>query len=121
MRVIVHIDLDAFYAQVEMRDNPILLGKPVAVTQYNKYQGGGIIALSYEAKWKGVKRGMRGDEAKKVCPELNVVQVQTANNKADLSKYRTAGTDVFEVCGKMARTVERTSIDEAYLDVTGMQ
>ena len=50
MRVIAHVDLDAFYAQVEQQHDPTLAGQPVAVVQHNSYQGGAIIALSYEAK-----------------------------------------------------------------------
>ena len=64
-RCVIHVDLDCFYVQVEIRDNPSLKNRPVAVVQYNQWQGGGIIALSYEAKAAGVKRSMRGEEAKK--------------------------------------------------------
>ena len=59
MRCIVHVDLDCFYVQVERSKNPELKDVPCAVVQYNKWQGGGIIALSYEAKAAGVKRSVR--------------------------------------------------------------
>lgn len=116
-RCVIHVDLDCFYVQVEVRDKPSLEGLPVAVVQYNQWQGGGIIALSYEAKAAGVKRSMRGDEAKKKCPGIVLVPVRVANEKADLTRYRRAGSEVFAECAKFG-TIERTSIDEAYLDLT---
>lgn len=65
VRVIAHVDLDCFYVQVEQRKRPELRGKPAAVVQYNSWKGGGLIAVGYEARKFGVKRSMRGDEAKK--------------------------------------------------------
>ena len=56
--------------QVESRLDPSLVGVPMAVVQYNSWQGGGIIAVSYEARAHGVTRNMRGDEARKKCPEI---------------------------------------------------
>jgi len=98
--------------------NPELLKVPCAVVQYNKFQGGGIIALSYEAKARGVRRSMRGNDARVVCPDIRLVTVPTANEKADLTRYRNAGSSVFEVCARHSDLCERTSIDEAYLDIT---
>eukprot|EP00201_Polytomella_parva_P011870 CAMPEP_0175055644 /NCGR_PEP_ID=MMETSP0052_2-20121109/10203_1 /TAXON_ID=51329 ORGANISM="Polytomella parva, Strain SAG 63-3" /NCGR_SAMPLE_ID=MMETSP0052_2 /ASSEMBLY_ACC=CAM_ASM_000194 /LENGTH=600 /DNA_ID=CAMNT_0016320529 /DNA_START=140 /DNA_END=1939 /DNA_ORIENTATION=+ len=117
-RVIAHIDLDAFYTQVEMKLNPSLRGKPVAVVQYNPLDrdalkfalrpehnrispnsNGGIIAVSYEARSRGVKRNMPGREARKICPELILVQVPTAFGKADLTIYREAGAQVASILG----------------------
>eukprot|EP00924_Labyrinthula_sp_SR-Ha-C_P002802 augustus_masked-scaffold_13-processed-gene-7.55-mRNA-1 protein AED:0.06 eAED:0.06 QI:0/-1/0/1/-1/1/1/0/494 len=117
-RVVVHVDLDCFYVQVERHFNRALEGKECAVVQYNPYMGGSIIALSYEAKAAGVKRSMKGDEAKKVCPGIELVTVPVKYEKADLSKYREAGSKVFLVCKRMADIVLRASIDEAYLDIT---
>ena len=127
---IVHIDLDCFYVQVERRRDPSLNGRCVAVVQYNNrrgalpgevsYKGGAIIALSYEAKAMGVRRHMRGDEARKVCPEIVLVTVPVRNEKANLVHYREAGTDVFSRFSESGVRCERTSIDEAYLDVTEM-
>jgi len=79
-RCIVHVDLDCFYVQVERKKNPELRGVPCAVVQYNKWQGGGIIALSYEAKAAGVKRSMRGKEAKTCCPDIRLVTVRLNNH-----------------------------------------
>ena len=77
--------------QVERKRRPELIGKPCAVVQYNSFQGGGIIALSYEAKAMGVKRSMRGAQAKEKCPEIQLVTVDVKREKADLSAYREAG------------------------------
>lgn len=115
----MHVDLDCFYVQVERRKDPTLIGVPCAVVQYNAWKGGGIIALSYEAKAAGVKRSMRGEEARKLCPGIRLVTVPVKNKKADLTRYREAGSEVFRICGEFQGAVcQRTSIDEAYLDVT---
>ena len=93
-RTIVHVDLDCFYVACERQRNPRLVGRPCAVVQYNKWKGGAIIALSYEAKARGVKRNMRGDQAKKICPGIELVTVRVKNQKADLEYYREAGERV---------------------------
>lgn len=77
-----------------------------------------IIALNYVAKARGVKRSMRGDEAKKQCPELELVRVPVIRGKADLSKYRNAGKQVAAVLQKFTPLMTRASVDEAYLDLT---
>ncbi|XP_031098658.1 DNA polymerase eta isoform X2 [Ipomoea triloba] len=142
-RVIAHVDMDCFYVQVEQRKQPSLRGQPTAVVQYNSWQGGALIAVSYEARKFGVKRSMRGDEAKQVCPEIQLVQVPVARGKADLNTYRNAGSEVkktfkhlsvfklvvccecvfmafSQVVSILARKgiCERASIDEVYLDLT---
>jgi len=141
-RVIAHLDLDAFYAQVERALDPSLRGRPVAVVQYNPFEQGGVksmsaqdvrarvldrgakdfenhslIAVSYEARACGVKRQMRAGEAARLAPECVFVQVPTRRSKADLTSYRDAGAKVAQVlaCGGV---IERASIDEAYLDLT---
>ncbi|XP_072952423.1 DNA polymerase eta isoform X1 [Typha angustifolia] len=116
-RVIAHVDMDCFYVQVEQRRNPELRGLPTAVVQYNSWKGGGLIAVSYEARKFGVKRSMRGDEAKKICPSIQLVQVPVAHGKADLNIYRAAGSEVIEILA-MRGKCERASIDEVYLDLT---
>lgn len=133
-KVLAHVDLDAFYAQVEaLRDSDRLRGKPLGVVQYNPYgdlktlspdddrllhsSNGSLIAVSYEARAFGVKRNMRGGEARTLCPELQLVQVPTAHGKADLTLYRQAGKRVLDVLSRRARC-ERASIDECYLDLT---
>ncbi|KAI3747256.1 hypothetical protein L6452_09709 [Arctium lappa] len=116
-RIIAHVDMDCFYVQVEQRKQPHLRGLPTAVVQYNSWKGGGLIAVSYEARKDGVKRSMRGDEAKKVCPQIQLVQVPVARGKADLSIYRNAGSEVVSILARKGRC-ERASIDEVYLDLT---
>uniref|UniRef100_A0A0E0N2N4 DNA polymerase eta n=1 Tax=Oryza rufipogon TaxID=4529 RepID=A0A0E0N2N4_ORYRU len=116
-RVIAHVDMDCFYVQVEQRRNPELRGQPTAVVQYNDWKGGGLIAVSYEARKFGVKRSMRGDEAKMVCPSINLVQVPVARDKADLNVYRSAGSEVVTILSTKGKC-ERASIDEVYLDLT---
>uniref|UniRef100_A0A2C9JKM7 DNA polymerase eta n=1 Tax=Biomphalaria glabrata TaxID=6526 RepID=A0A2C9JKM7_BIOGL len=117
-RIIALIDMDCFYVQVEQRFNPSLKGKPCAVVQYNAWKGGGIIAVGYEARAFGVTRPMRGDDAKAKCPDIQLIKVPEARGKADLTRYREAGAEVISVFSKYCSSVERASIDEAYLDVT---
>lgn len=115
------LNIAGFYCQVEEQLNPALKGKPIIVQplQYDDYGGGGIIALNYVAKARGVKRSMRGDEAKKVCSDLELVRVPVVRGKADLSKYRNAGKDVAAVLQTFTPLMTRASVDEAYLDLTG--
>ncbi|XVF46076.1 hypothetical protein PTKIN_Ptkin02bG0259000 [Pterospermum kingtungense] len=116
-RVIAHVDIDCFYVQVEQRKQPQLRGLPTAVVQYNEWKGGALIAVSYEARKCGVKRSMRGEEAKEVCPQIQLVQVPVARGKADLNGYRNAGSEVVSILSRRG-TCERASIDEVYLDLT---
>ncbi|XP_022006937.1 DNA polymerase eta isoform X1 [Helianthus annuus] len=116
-RIIAHVDMDCFYVQVEQRKQPRLRGQPTAVVQYNSWKGGGLIAVGYEARKDGVKRSMRGNEAKKVCPQIQLVQVPMARGKADLTIYRNAGSEVVSILARKGRC-ERASIDEVYLDLT---
>ncbi|XP_068654580.1 DNA polymerase eta [Aristolochia californica] len=116
-RVIAHVDMDCFYVQVEQRKQPELRGLPTAVVQYNSWKGGGLIAVSYEARKHGVKRSMRGDEAKEICPSIQLIQVPVAHGKADLNSYRHAGSEVVSVLARKGKC-ERASIDEVYLDLT---
>ncbi|XP_076463928.1 DNA polymerase eta-like [Babylonia areolata] len=117
-RAVVLVDMDCFYVQVEQRLNPALKGKPCAVVQYKTYRGGGIIAVGYEARAFGVTRNMMGDDARKVCPDIQFARVPEVRGKADLTKYREAGAEVIEVMSQFSSCVERASIDEAYLDLT---
>ncbi|XP_060847284.1 DNA polymerase eta-like [Rhopalosiphum padi] len=119
-RVVALVDMDCFYCQVEVQHDQSLIGKPVAVVQYNSWRGGGIIAVNYEARAKGVNRHMRGDDAVQACPDLNLVRVKELHGKADLSKYRTASQKVFEVLSEFSSCVQRASIDEAYVDLTSV-
>src|SRR5439155_11525095 len=106
--VILHADLDAFYAAVEQRDDPRLRGRPVIVG------GGVVLAASYEAKARGVRTAMGGTQARRLCPEAIVVRPR-------MSAYSAASKAVFEVFRDTAPLVEGLSIDEAFLDVHGMR
>jgi DNA polymerase IV len=105
---ILHADLDAFYASVEQRDNPRLRGRPVIVG------GGVVLAASYEAKARGVRTAMSLTEARRLCPSAIVVQPH-------MSAYSKASEAVFEVFRQTTPLVEGLSIDEAFLDVRGME
>lgn len=85
-RVVVLIDMDCFYCQVEEKLNPELKDKPIAVVQYNPWKGGGIIAVNYVARAQGVTRGMRGDQAKEKCPDIELPSVPCQRGKADITK-----------------------------------
>lgn len=79
-----------------------------------------LIAVNYEARKFGVKRGMRGEDAKNVCPEFHTFYVQAKRGKADLTKYREASLKIFDIILKHCPIVEKASIDEAYLDLTDL-
>ncbi|XP_046965070.1 DNA polymerase eta isoform X2 [Vanessa cardui] len=117
-RIVVLIDMDCFYCQVEEKLNPELKGKPIAVVQYNPWKGGGIIAVNYVARAMGVNRHMRGDDAKAKCPDIQLPSVPCKKGKANISKYRDAGIEVAKVLQRFTTLLERASIDEAYLDIT---
>ncbi|XP_074435900.1 DNA polymerase eta isoform X1 [Larus michahellis] len=117
-RVVALVDMDCFFMQVEQRLDPQLRGRPCAVVQYTEWQGGGVIAVSYEARAFGVSRGMWATEARAMCPELALARVPQARGKADLTRYREASVEVMQVLSRFA-AIERASIDEAYLDLTG--
>ncbi|KAG8466934.1 hypothetical protein KFE25_008313 [Diacronema lutheri] len=132
-RCIAHVDMDCFYCEVERQRNPRLRGVPMAVLQYNprdprtvraeeerifNESDGSIIAVSYEARAKGVTRIMRGKEARRQCPELVCVQVPVAYSKADLAIYKEAGRTVIDVLARFGESVFRASIDEAYVDIS---
>ena len=103
---ILHADLDAFYASVEQLLDPSLRGKPIAVG------GGVVLAASYEAKQYGVSGGMSGFRAKQLCPGLQFVG-------GHFKEYQRLADQVMDVLGDMTPWVQRISIDEAFLDITG--
>jgi len=105
---ILHADLDAFYASVEQRDDHRLRGRPVIVG------GGVVLAASYEAKARGVRTAMGGTQARRLCPQAIVVPPR-------MSAYVEASKAVFEVFEETAPLVEGISIDEAFLDVRGLE
>jgi DNA polymerase-4 len=104
---ILHADLDSFYASVEQRDNPRLRGRPVIVG------AGVVLAASYEAKARGIRTAMGGGRARRLCPEAVVVPPR-------MVAYSEASKAVFEVFADTAPVVEGLSIDEAFLDVRGL-
>lgn len=108
-RKIVHIDMDAFYASVEQRDNPELRGKPIAV-------GGGenrgvTTTASYEARKYGVRSAMPGYKAKQLCPQLIFVRPR-------FDVYHEVSSEVREVFSEYTDLIEPLSLDEAFLDVS---
>jgi DNA polymerase-4 len=110
LRRIIHVDMDAFYASVEQRDNPSLRGKPVAVG--GRPEGRGVVAAaSYEARTFGVRSAIPMSRAIRLCPKLLIV-------KPSFHKYRAVSQQVFEIFRSVTPLVEGLSLDEAYLDVT---
>ena len=105
---ILHADLDAFYASVEQRDDPRLRGRPVIVG------AGVVLAASYEAKAYGIRTAMGGAKARRLCPHAVVV-------KPRMSAYSEASKAVYEVFDDTTPLVEGLSIDEAFLDVRGLE
>jgi len=105
---VLHADLDAFFASVEQRDDPRLRGRPVIVG------GGVVLAASYEAKAYGIRTAMGGRQARRLCPQAIVVPPR-------MSAYSDASKAVFAVFEDTTPLVEGLSIDEAFLDVRGLE
>jgi DNA polymerase-4 len=110
-RAILHVDMDAFYAAVEQRDNPDLRGKPVIVGA-GPQERGVVAACSYEARKFGVHSAMPSRTAFRLCPRGLFV-------RPDFPKYRQVSKQVMAILGNFTPLVQPISIDEAFLDVTG--
>ncbi|MDF2940234.1 MAG: dinP [Gammaproteobacteria bacterium] len=109
-RKIIHIDMDCFYAAIEMRDNPSLKNKPVAVGA-KASERGVICSANYEARKFGVRSAMPTSKALQHCPGLILVPV-------NMYKYKEASSAIFGIFQKYTDLIEPLSLDEAYLDVT---
>jgi DNA polymerase-4 len=109
MRKIVHIDMDAFYASVEQRDNPQLRGKPVVVALRGNRSV--VCAASYEARRFGIRSAMPAVRAERLCPEAVFVP-------PDFTRYRAVSRLTREIFSRYTDLIEPLSLDEAYLDVT---
>ncbi len=109
IRKIIHIDMDAFYASIEQRDNPEYRGKPIAVGGSEKR--GVVAAASYEARKFGVRSAMPSVTAKRQCPDLIFVW-------PDFEKYKSVSKQIMSIFREYTDLVEPLSLDEAYLDVT---
>lgn len=110
-RVILHVDMNSFYASVEMAYDPSLKGKPLAIAGNPEERRGVIVTCSYEARKLGIKTTMSVWEAKKLCPNLIV-------RKPNFERYRIASKGMFAILSQYSDFVEPVSIDEGYLDIT---
>jgi DNA polymerase-4 len=110
-RLILHVDMDAFFAAVEIKANPSLAGKPLAVAGPGERTI--ITTSSYEARKYGVKTGMALGQARVLCPQMIIV-------RADHRKYSMASKEVMEILGRFSPELSQFSVDEAFLDVTGL-
>lgn len=110
MKTLLHVDLDAFYAAVEQRDDPELRGKPVLVG--GSARRGVVASCSYEARTFGIRSAMPIAEALRRCPKAIVV-------RHHMDRYVEASRGFFQILGNYSPDVEGLSLDEAFLDVTG--
>ena len=109
-KAIIHLDADAFFASCEQAIHPELKGKPVITGK----ERGIVAAASYEAKARGVKRGMRLFEVKQVCPDVVILP-------SDYETYSLFSLRMFEILKRFSPDVEEYSIDEAFVDLTGLR
>jgi DNA polymerase IV len=111
LRKIIHIDMDAFYASVEQRDNPEYRGKAIAVGGSPEGRGGVVATASYEARKYGVRSAMPAKQAKKLCPDIIFIRPR-------FDIYKTVSNQIREIFQRYTDLIEPLSLDEAYLDVT---
>ncbi|KIL45906.1 DNA polymerase IV [Jeotgalibacillus campisalis] len=110
-RIILHVDMNSFYASVEAAHDPSLKGKPLAIAGNPEERKGIVVTCSYEARSFGVKTTMPLWEAKKLCPSL-IVQ------RPNFDRYREASKAMFDILRSFTTLVEPVSIDEGYVDIT---
>jgi hypothetical protein len=111
-RIIFHLDMDAFYASVEQRDDPNLMGKPVIVAS-PPTQRGVVCAASYEARKFGVRSALPSSTAARLCPKGIFVRPR-------MDAYREESHRIMEIIASTGAIVEQMSVDEAYLDMSGI-
>lgn len=109
--IIFHVDMNSFYASVEMAHNPNLKGKPVAIAGNPQERKGIIVTSSYEARAHGVKTTMPIWEARKLCPNLIII-------RPNFPLYRETSAKIFKILAEFTPLIEPVSIDEGYMDVT---
>lgn len=109
MRKIIHIDMDAFFASVELRDRPELKHLPVVISSHHPRAV--IAAASYPARQFGLRSAMSMSQAKKLCPQVVVIE-------PNFNKYREVSTQIHQIFQRYTPLIEPLSLDEAYLDVT---
>src|SRR5213596_2474151 len=111
-RVIFHLDMDAFYASIEQRDNPALRGKPVIVGS-PPTQRGVVCAASYEARRFGVRSALPSITAGRLCPKGIFVRPR-------MDHYREESRKIMDIVARTGALIEQVSIDEAYLDLSSV-
>ena len=109
--VIFHVDMNSFYASVEMAFDPSLKGKPLAIAGNPEERKGIVVTSSYEARKYGVKTTMPLFEARRLCPDLIVM-------RPNFERYRTASKEMFKILADVTDMIQPVSIDEGYMDVT---
>lgn len=111
LRKIIHLDMDAFYASIEQRDNPEYAGKPIAVGGSPEGRGGVVATASYEARKFGVRSAMPARQAQKLCPKILFVRPR-------FDVYKQVSNHIRQIFQRYTDLIEPLSLDEAYLDVT---
>jgi len=110
-RKIIHIDMDAFYASVEQRDNPEYRDKPIVVGGLPQGRGGVVATASYEARKFGIRSAMPSKQALHLCPDAIFIRPRFA-------AYKEVSQNIREIFSRYTDLIEPLSLDEAYLDVT---